>query len=162
MFSTNNIMRIVGRDYIFKLMSPEFVESLFDVRRRYFLGGMPSEIGKNKTAFFVAKFQKSDDLFKQYTLVGEGKVKDVTRIIPLDKDYGFAVKNRWSYVIDFSSLNRYPKGILATEVLSVIILKKLKGQRPFGVELSSQDSKVAKEKLEAISLRERTRNPIAP
>lgn len=139
-------MRIAGRDYVFKLMSPEFVESLFESRRRYFLGGMPSEIGKNKTAFFVAKFRKSE-LYKDYTLVGEGRIKDVSKIIPVDSDYKFAIQNNWPYVIDFETLTRYEIGISWTQVFPETVMESLNKQRPFGVMLSEGDSKIVQEKL---------------
>jgi len=92
-------VRVAGRDYAFKLMSPEFLDSLFKVRKQYFLRGEPSEIGRGKTAFFIAKF-KDDPAYKRYMLVGQALVKDVSRIVPTDKYYTFAVQNNWNFVID--------------------------------------------------------------
>ena len=145
-------MRLVGSDYIFKLMSPDFVESLFNVRKRYFLGGEPSEISKGKIAYFVAKFKKSD-LYKQYTLVGEGRIKAGYQIAPGDKDYAFATQNSWQYVIEFENLKQYTRkqSTLASEVFSDQVMKKLNSQRPYGVALSSEESKIAKERIRKLS-----------
>jgi hypothetical protein len=139
-------MQIVGREYIFKLMSPEFVESLFKIRKRYFLGGEPSKTSKGKTIYFVAKFMNSQ-IYKEYTLVGEGQITAGYRVSPGDRDYAFAMQNNWPYVIDFGSLKQYSKGILASHVFPDEIIKKLNSQRPFGVDPPREESKIVREKI---------------
>jgi hypothetical protein len=140
-------MKIAGRDYIFKLMSPEFLDSLFNIRKRYFLGGEPSWIAKGKTTFFVAKFKKSE-VYKQYTLVGEGQIEDGHEVSAGDKDYSFAIQNDWPYVIELENLKQYSKGMPASEVFPEQVLKKSNSQRPFGVELSCEESKLAKGRID--------------
>jgi hypothetical protein len=81
-------------------MSPEFVDSLFYIRKRYFLRSEPSEISKGKTSYFIIKFKKSE-IYKQYTLIGEGQIRDCYQVVPGDKDYAFAIQNDWQYVIEF-------------------------------------------------------------
>ena len=139
-------MRIAGRDYVFKLMSPEFLDSLFNVRKQYFLRGEPSEIGRNKTAFFVAKFKK-DPSYKRYMLVGQARVKDVSRIRPTDNNHAFAAENGWNFVIDLEDLKKFPTSIPSEEIFPESTLKKFNGQRPFGVELSPEESRTVKEKI---------------
>ena len=136
-----------GRDYIFKLMSPEFVDSLFNLRRRYFLRGTPSELMKGNAVFFVAKFPKSQQVHKEYDLIGDGKVKAVGRLEQTDRDYEFATGNGWRFVVDFENLSRYSRDIPATDVFSQSVLDRLNSQRPFGVELSAEESRIAKLKL---------------
>jgi hypothetical protein len=120
-------------------MSPDFLTSLFESRKRYFIRGEPREIGKEKIAYFVAKFPKSK-IYSEYTMVGEGCVEEVHRLSPSDSDYSFASANDWNFVIEFQTLTRYSKDILGRQILSEVIMRKLSGQRPFGVELSREES----------------------
>lgn len=127
-------------------MSPDFLTSFFEIRKRYFIGGEPSEIGKGEDRIFRCKFPKSK-LYSDYTLVGEGRVERVYRLLSSDKDYSFASSNGWNFVIDFQNIRKYPLEIPGKQVLSESVLKKLSGQRPFGVELTREDSTIISKKI---------------
>lgn len=68
-------------------------------------------------------------------------------VSPGDRDCAFAMQNNWTYLVDFGNLKQYPKGILASLVFPEGIIKKLNGQRPFGVDLSREESKIVSEKI---------------
>lgn len=86
-------------------------------------------------------------IYKEYTLVGEGQITVGHQVSPGDKDYAFAIQNNWPYVVEFGDLKQYPKGILASLVFSKKIIKKLNSQWPFGVDLSREESKIVREKI---------------
>lgn len=65
-------MRVVGRDYILKIADQEFYNSVFNIRKRYFMVGKPTEIGRGNTVLFVMK-----RLDAAYIVVGDGKVSEV-------------------------------------------------------------------------------------
>ncbi len=44
-------MRVVGRDYVLKIADQEFYNSVFNIRKRYFMTGRPTEIGRGNTVF---------------------------------------------------------------------------------------------------------------
>lgn len=52
-------MRISGRDYILKILNQKYLESVFDIRKKYFASGKPQELGKSSTIFFVMKNPQS-------------------------------------------------------------------------------------------------------
>lgn len=62
-------MRLVRRDFNFKLLNEENFESVFDTKHKYFISGEPQELAKNRMIFFVMK----DSMTKEYEIVGTAK-----------------------------------------------------------------------------------------
>lgn len=56
-------------------------------------------------------------------------------------------KTEWPCVIDFENFKQYSKNVLASQIFPEQVIKKLNSQRPFGVDLSSEESKIAKERI---------------
>lgn len=138
-------MRVVGRDYILKIADQEFYDSVFNIRKRYFMVGKPTEIGRGNTVLFVMK-----RLDAAYIVVGDGKVSEVRRLEPFDKDYTFASEYGWKFVVEFEELHKYPVEILADSVFSSAILDKISSQRPFGIDLLPEESQRAKQKIDEL------------
>lgn len=138
-------MRVVGRDYILKIANQEFYDSVFNVRKRYFMTGKPTEMGRGNTVLFVMK--KGD---AAYIIVGDGKVSGVRILEPFDKDYTFASEHDWKFVVEFEELRKYPVEILADNVFSHAILDKISSQRPFGIDLLPEESRRAKQKIDEL------------
>jgi len=136
-------MRIIGSDYVFKILNQEFFESVFRVRKKYYMRGKPSELGKGNTIYFVMKSEESG----KYLLVGEGVCINVDTLNPFDKGYDFATKYGWDYVVELEGLVEYKQPIAAEEVFTEPTLRRLKQQRPYGVSLSREEAKMVKEKL---------------
>ncbi len=140
-------MRIIGSDYVFKILNQEFFESVFRVRKKYYMRGKPSELGKGNTIYFVMKSEESG----KYLLVGEGVCVNVDTLNPFDNGYDFATKYGWDYVVEFEGLVEYKQPIAAEEVLTEPTLRRLKQQRPYGIPLSREEAKAVKEKLKRLN-----------
>ena len=144
-------MRVVGRDYIFKLSNQSFFKSVFEVRKKYFIKGQPQELAKNSTIFFALKDAES----RQYLVVGTGKPILVRPVNASDRDEdGYSEEHRWPLVIELTELAKFDKQISATEIFSEEVLKKAKSRRPFGIELSPAESRTAKERIAELSSKE--------
>lgn len=141
-------MRIIGRDYILKILNQQYLQSVFEVRKKYFSSGEPKELGKNSTIFFAMKNPETHD----YELIGQARPIFVGPFIPRDKDEdNFSEEHNWRFVIELVDLCKYPKPIRATDVFTIDTVKKLHTQRPYGIELSVEESRSAKMKILAIS-----------
>lgn len=138
-------MRVVGRDYILKITDQEFYDSVFNIRKRYFMTGKPTEIGRGNTVLFVMK--KGDAV---YIVVGDGRVSGVRRLEAFDKDYAFVSEYGWKFLVEFEELRKYPVEILADNVFSHTILDKINSQRPFGIYLLPEESRRAKQKIDEL------------
>jgi len=141
-------MRRIGSDYVFKILNQEFFESVFRVRKKYYIRGNPSELGKGNTIYFVMKNEESG----KYLLVGEGVCVNVTPLNPFDKGYDFATKYGWDYVVELEGLVEYKQPIAAEEVFTEPTVGRLKQQRPYGVSLPREEAKMVKEKLRRFNL----------
>jgi hypothetical protein len=139
-------MRKVGGDYVFKILNKEFFESVFRIRKKYYVRGEPSELGKGNTIYFVMKSEESG----KYLLVGEGVCTYVGKLHPFDSGYDFAISHNWNYVVELEGLVEYKQPIAAEEVFTETTLRKLKQQRPFGVPLSREEAKMVREKLKRL------------
>ena len=139
-------MRKVGSDYVFKILNQEFFESVFRIRRRYYMKGEPSELGKGNKIYFVMKSKESG----KYLLLGEGVCADGYALHPSDEGYDFAMKYKWDYVVQLEGLVEYKHPIAAEEVFTEATFRRLKQQRPYGIPLSREEAKVVKEKVESI------------
>ncbi len=137
--------RIIGSDYVFKILNQEFFESVFRVRKKYYMRGKPSELGKGNTIYFVMKSEESG----KYLLVGEGVCVNVDTLNPFDKGYDYATRHKWDYVVELEGLAEYKQPIAAEEVFTEPTLRRLKQQRPYGVSLSREEAKAVKEKLKS-------------
>jgi hypothetical protein len=90
-------MKVVGRDYIFKRLSQEYFESVFDLRKKYYSIGEPQWLGKNSTIFFTMKNTPTRD----YDIVGQAKPTFAGKLIPSSKDeIKFPEEHKWRYVIE--------------------------------------------------------------
>jgi hypothetical protein len=139
-------MRKVGSDYVFKILNREFFESVFRVRKKYYVRGKPSELGRGNIIYFVMKSEESG----KYLLVGEGVCTYVGELHPFDSGYDFAISHNWNYVVELEGLVEYKQPIAAEEVFTETTLRKLKQQRPFGVPLSREEAKIVKEKVKLL------------
>lgn len=140
-------MRKVGKDYVFKILNQEFFESVFKLRRRYFLKGEPSELGEDNTAYFVMKKEV------KYFLVGEGVCVRGLKVHPADEAYEFARKHGWDYAIQLDKLIEYQQPIPVDEIFSESIVREINSQRPFGIPLPREEAKKVKEKLRSLGLK---------
>lgn len=141
-------MIIVGRDYILKILNQEYIRSVFDVRKKYFVSGEPRELGKNSTIFFVMKNPET----KEYDLVGEANPTFVGPLVVRNRDEDdFSEEHGWRFVIELTNLRKYLKSIPVTIVFSPDTTKKLHAQRPYGVQLSAEEGRSAKVRIEAFS-----------
>jgi hypothetical protein len=120
-------MRKAGSDYVFKILNKEFFESVFRVRKKYYVRGEPSELGEGNTIYFVMKSEEGG----KYLLVGEGVCTYVGELHPSDRGYDFATSHNWNYVVELEGLVEYKQPIAAEEVFTETTLRRLK-QRPFG------------------------------
>jgi hypothetical protein len=139
-------MRIVGRDYIFKIQGQEFYDSVFDKRKRYFTAGEPNELGKGSLVYFVMKSEKN----AEYVIVGEGRVLAGGKLDPLGRDHGFASNHGWKFVTELEDLRKYPKEIPVEEVFSPSVITKIHSERPFGIDLDPKESKAIQEKISTL------------
>ena len=136
----------VGKDHVFKILNQEFFESVFRVRRKYYMKGEPSELGKGNKIYFVMKSAKDG----KYLLVGEGICADGGSLHPFDKDYDFATEHKWDYLVELEGLVEYKHPIAVEEVFTNATLRRLKQQRPYGIPLSRDEAKVVKEKVKSL------------
>lgn len=131
-------LNIVGRDILLKLMTPDFYESLFVTRRKYFINGKPRNLGENSTIYFL--FKKSDK--EGYDLVGSAKPIGIRKADQSDRDEGnFSEENKWNLVIDLKELTEYRPTIPSNSIFSEATLKKINSRRPFGIELEEREAK---------------------
>lgn len=137
-------MRIVGRDYILKLLNEDYFKSVFEIRKKYFVSGEPQELGKNSTIFFGMKNPSA----KEYGIVGSAKPTFVRRVNSSDRsELEYSGEHNWHFVIELTEFQKFGKRIPADQVFSPDILKKISSQRPFGIELSPIESRTAKERI---------------
>jgi hypothetical protein len=145
-------MRIVGNDYIFKLLNQEFFESVFRLRKRYFMKGEPSELGKGSRAYFVMKYEKGS----RYLLLGEGVCAGGSVLYSSDEGYDFARRNGWDYVVDLEGLIEYEQPMAVEEVFTESTVMKIGQRRPYGIPLAYDEAKAVKEKLKSLGHSPRT------
>jgi hypothetical protein len=137
-------MRIAGRDYILKISSEDNFESVFRKRKKYYSSGQPRELGQNSLLYFAMK----DPQQRDYVLVGDSKLAFAGPLFVRSRDErNFSEEHNWRFVIDLTDLREYPERVPASHVFSPEVTKKLPTQRPFGIELTPQDGRKAKEKL---------------
>ncbi|MEM4311102.1 MAG: hypothetical protein QXX95_01780 [Nitrososphaerales archaeon] len=136
-------MRIVGRDHIFKILNEEYYESVFNIRKKYFLSRKPKEIGKGSNVYFIIKNKKDGN----YYIVGEGKVSNLRPVQEGEKDYEFAFEHNWKFVTEFEELRKFNKQILARDIFSEIIYQKLKLQSPSGIEIPPEEANKVRERI---------------
>jgi hypothetical protein len=137
-------MRIAGRDYILKLASEDNFESVFRARKKYYIAGLPKELAPNSTLYFAMKEPKVRD----YNLVGDSKLTSAGPLFVRNKDESdYSEENNWRFVIDLKDLREYPQRVSASKVFSPDVTKKLSSQRPFGIELSSEEARNARDRV---------------
>jgi len=136
-------MRLVGRDYIFKIQGQEFYDSVFHKRKRYFTAGEPKELGRGSLVYFVMKSGKNGG----YVVVGEGTVSGGGKLDPLGRDHSFVTNHGWKFVTQLENLREYPREIPVENVFSPSVVTKIHSERPFGIDLDSVESKAVQEKI---------------
>jgi len=139
-------MRIVGSDYVFKILNQEFFESVFRVRRRYYMSGEPSELGKGSKIYFVMKSEEGS----KYLLIGEGLCAGGNTLHPFDEGYEFARRYGWDYVVYLEKLIEYKRPIAVEEIFAESTVMKIKQQRPYGIPLKREEARAVKEKLKSL------------
>lgn len=88
---------------------------------------------------------------KNYVIVGQALPFLVRRMNTMDKDETtYSEEHRWPFVIELVNTIKYLKTIPATEAFPAEIIKKLHTQRPSGIELTPEISRIAKEKIQLL------------
>lgn len=84
-----------------------------------------------------------------YDLVGEAKPTFVGPLSVRNRDESdFSEEHNWRFVIELMDLWKYPKLIPAAAIFSIDITKKLHTQRPYGIQLSLEQGRLAKQKID--------------
>ena len=140
-------MRIAGRDYLLKILNRDYADSVLVTRKKYFCSGEPQELGRNSTLFFAMREVQSKD----YNLVGEAKPAYVGPLSVRDRDeFNFVEEHNWRFVIELTDIRKYTTPISAAFVFPIEVIGKLHTQRPFGIELTPQQGRSARETISRI------------
>lgn len=134
---------LVPYGYVFGILNDEFEDSVFKVRRKYFVAMKPGFLGPGSINFFVRR------LGEKKCFVGEGLVDSIRRLEEYERDYEFASQHGWRFVIGYSRLERYPMPVPAEAVLDAEALRKISRLSGAGHELNVAETKRLHEKLRA-------------
>jgi hypothetical protein len=137
-------MLISGRDYVLKISSEENFQSIFHLRKKYLAPGLPAELGNNSKLYFAMKDPKT----RNYCIVGDATPSFAGRLYVSSKnEMEFSEDNKWPFVIELKDLREYPERFSAESVFPLELTKKIPGQHPFGIKISSTEGKFAKERI---------------